>query len=279
MNAIEETMFFSRIPASLRTHGAIRARFCAETGRTFLAELHESGGWRLKHPRSAAGCEAVILNTGGGLASGDRVDLAFSVAPGADVTVTTQAAEKVYRGKPAAQSSITIDLAAAARLAYLPQETILFGGAELRRRLTVDMAADASLLIVEAIVFGRLARGETAIEGAFRDSWRIRRAGALVFADETRLDGRIGDMLDRPAIGKGARATALLLFIAPDASASLDALRDEFDRCGDQVEAGAGAFNGLVVARLAAPSPEPLRAAILAAMVRLRGRAPPRVWL
>jgi urease accessory protein len=277
MNAIP------RIPASLRTQGAIRASFRAENERTFLGALHESGGWRLKHPRAAAGYEAVILNSGGGLASGDRVDLAFSIAAHADVTVTTQAAEKVYRGPPAAQSNVSLDLQPAARLDYLPQETILFGGAELRRRFAVDMAADATLLMVEMIVFGRLARGETAIEGAFHDSWRIRRAGALVFADETRLEGRIGDVLDRPAVGKGARATALLLFIAPEAPASLDALRDEFAQCSDLgsdlVEAGASAFNGLVVARFAAPSPEPLRAVILAAMTRLRGRAPPRVWL
>jgi urease accessory protein len=268
-----------RIPASLRTQGAIRAAFRAENGQTFFTQLHESGGWRLKHPRSAAGYEAVIINSGGGLASGDSVDLAFSVAAHADVTVTTQAAEKVYRGTPAAQSTIAIDLEPNARLDYLPQETILFGGAALRRRFKVDMAADARLLMVEVVVFGRLARGETTIEGAFHDSWRIRRAGALVFADETRLEGAIGQMLDRPAIGKGARATALVLFIAPEAPASLDALREEFARCSDLVEAGASALNGLVVARLAAPSPEPLRAAILAAMVRLRGRTPPRVWL
>jgi urease accessory protein len=262
-----------------RVRASIRAEFAAQSGRTYLAGLYETGGWRLRHPNPHGGYEAVIVNTGGGLVSGDRIEHEFTLGPNAEVTLATQAAEKIYRGRAAGELSVKIRLGDNARLDYLPQETILFEGARLGRRLEVDMAANASGLFVETAVFGRLARGETSISGAFSDSWRIRRAGRLVFAEETRLEGEIGTILDRSAIGKSARATALLLFIGLQAEARLIDLRAELDRFVGRVACGASAFNGLLVARLAALSPEALREAILAAMVPLRGRPMPRVWL
>ena len=278
MRAVEEHAKAANIPVSLRAEAEIRASFAAAGGRTRIARLFESGGWRLRHPNPHQGCEAVILNTGGGLASGDRVDLAFTALARADVTLTTQAAEKIYRGATAAEVAVAIRLEEGARLEYLPQETILFEGARLRRRLEVEMAADAVALFAEITVFGRLARGETSTRGSFHDSWRVRRAGKLVFAEETRLAGEIGALLDRPAIGRGARAAALLLFVGTDAPARLADVRAGLEPFGDRVEAGASAFNGLLAARLMAVSPEALRAAILAALVPLRGRAPPRIW-
>jgi urease accessory protein len=267
------------IPASLRTRGEIRASFAAEAGHTHLAGLYETGGWRLRHPNPHGGYEAVVVNSGGGLASGDRVDHAFTLGACADVVLTTQAAEKIYRGPVAAEFAVRIRIEDGARLDYLPQETILFEGARLRRRLDVDLAEDATGLFVEMATFGRLARGETSMCGAFLDSWRIRRGGRLIFAEETRLDGEIGATLDRPAIGKGARATALLVFVSAQAEARLADLRAALDLFADLVDAGASSFNGLLVARLAAASPEALRAAILAALIPLRGRPIPRVWL
>jgi urease accessory protein len=278
MSRIEKPAATTSVPASLRTHAEIRASFAAQGGRTRIERLFETGGWRLRHPYPHDGCEAVILNTGGGLTADDSVALAFTAYAGADVTLTTQAAEKIYRGGAAAELATAIHIEAGARLEYLPQETILFEGARLRRRLEVDMADEATALFAESVVFGRLARGETSMQGAFHDSWRIRRGGKLVFAEETRLEGGIGALLDRPAIGKGARAAALLLFLGPKAEAQLAEVRNALDPFADRIEAGVSAFNGLLVARLAAASPEALRVAMLAALVPLRGRGPPRVW-
>jgi urease accessory protein len=278
MSRIEKPPAAATVPASLRTHAEIRASFAAQGGRTRIERLFETGGWRLRHPYPHEGCEAVILNTGGGLTADDRVTLAFTACAGTDVTLTTQAAEKIYRGATAAELTTAIHIETGARLEYLPQETILFEGARLRRRLEIDMAPEATALFAESVVFGRLARGEISTHGAFQDSWRVRRGGKLVFAEETRLEGGIGALLDRPAIGKGARAAALLLYLGAQAEAQLAEVRGALDPFADRVEVGVSAFNGLLVARLAAVSPEALRAAMLAALGPLRGRGPPRVW-
>jgi urease accessory protein len=264
--------------ATLPPTSALRATFTGQGSGTALARVHETGALRLRVPRNVGGREGVILNTGGGVLGGDRLDLAFDLAPRAEVTITTVAAEKIYRSDgPAAAITTRLAIGSRARLDWLPQETILFDRARLVRRLAIDMAADSTLLAAEMVVFGRLAMGETAIVGSLRDGWRLTRAGRLVFADETRLEGAIAATLDRPALGGGARASALVLLAAPDPEPALDPLRDTLAAFVD-VAAGASIVNGILIARLLARSPERLRAAMVAALRLLRDRPPPRVW-
>jgi hypothetical protein len=78
---------------------------------------------------------------------------------------------------------VTLEAGPGAVFEWIPQETILFEGARLERRLNADIAEDATLLMAEALVFGRAARGETWRRGALQDSWRIRRGGKLLWAD------------------------------------------------------------------------------------------------
>ena len=138
------------------------------------------------------------------------------------------------------------------------------------------MAADASLLMVETLVFGRLAMGETVTTGSLHDRWRVRRAGRLLFAEDLRIEGAVAATLDRPALGGGARALATLLFVAPDVEARLEAVRTAL--AASPAEAGASAWNGMLSLRACSPSPDRVRATIVAVLAVLRGQAAPRVW-
>ena len=261
-----------------RAHAEARAIFTRVGGRTEPQNLFETGGLRWRFPRSASPCEAVLVNTGGGAAGGDSYAIALDVENGAAVEATTTAAEKIYRSDgPPARIATALTLRDGARLHWLPQETILFDHARLERTLTIDIAADARLIAVETLVFGRLAMGETRIDASLRDSWRLTRAGRLVFADETRLVGA-GASLDRPACGLGARAVSTLLVVAPDIEARLPSLREALDPRPSDVEAGASGFDGLIVCRLLSASPSRLRETAIAAIVAISGRQPPRLW-
>ena len=91
------------------------------------------------------------------------------------------------------------------RLAWLPQETILFDRARLKRRIEVDLAEDARLLLAEAIVFGRSGMGETVDDGRFSTAGACSRGGKLVHAEAMRLDGEIAaQQLAEPAVAKAA---------------------------------------------------------------------------
>ena len=259
----------------------MRARFARYGGRTRVTTCHEAGGLRLRFPKVGPGlapdCEAVCINTGGGMVGGDRARLSFGCDPGAAVSLTTQSAEKIYRSTGAlTKVELTLEIESAGCLEWLPQETILFDQIRLARTLDVSMRADASLLMVETLVFGRLAMGETVRSGALHDRWRIRRDGRLLFAEDLRIAGDIAATLDRPALGGGARALATLLFVAPQAESMLDPVRTAL--AGTEAESGASAWNGLLSLRALSPSPERLRRTIVAVLEILRGRAAPRVW-
>jgi len=200
-----------------------------------------------------------------------------AILPEAEATLTTQAAEKVYRSDGTETAlAVRLTLERGGRLAWLPQEQILFDGARLRRSLDVAMAGDAALTLVESVVFGRLARGERVERGAFRDRWRIRRDGRLVYAEDVRLDGPIAALLACKAVGDGARALATFLHVAPDAEARREEARAACETAG--VPCGGSAWNGMLLARFLSPDPQALRTALVRFLERFRGQALPRSW-
>ena len=194
-------------------------------------------------------------------------------------TVAGQAAERFYRALPGdAPSRLRTDitLAESAALDWLPQEAILFDACSLDRALAVEMAADARFLGVESLVFGRAAMGEHVHTARIRDTIRVRRDGALILHDAIRVPEHVEEALARPAIGGGTRAVATLLLVAPDAAARLEGLRAALDA----YEAGASAWNGMLLARILAPDAATLRLAVVAGLNCLRdGRNLPRVWM
>jgi urease accessory protein len=267
----------SAVFAANRARGAVSFDVVHEDGVTRRGALHESGSLRLRFPSpEGEGLSAVLLNTAGGVAGGDRFDLAITAGWGTQLTLTTAAAEKVYRAvDSASELSIALKIANGAKLAWLPQETILFDRARLSRRIVVDLAEGASLLLCEITVFGRAAMGETMRQGAFIDSWRVRRGGKLIFSETVRLEGEVGDKLARPAIANGAAAIGTLL-IAPADEALIRRLRQILPLAPSEV--GLSAWNGFAMARFCAQDAARLRADI-AAMLGQASDAPlPRLW-
>jgi urease accessory protein len=260
--------------APLRTEGVARLKVERIAGDSTAMDLDEQGPLRLRFPRVRASdaLEAVIVNTGGGIVSGDRLTFEISAGAGSSVAVTSQAAEKLYRSS-GAEASIAVRLSAArhAQLIWLPQESILFDRARVSRCIDAEVASDASLTICEAVVLGRAAMGEQIVAGMIKDRWRVRRDGKLVFADALSLEGPVGKILQGPAIARGAIAVATLVHLAPDAEHKAEAFRQS--KTSD-VEAGASAFDGLLVARFVAAGAMELRAAILGALDAIGMTAP-----
>ncbi|HKU04850.1 MAG TPA: urease accessory protein UreD, partial [Bradyrhizobium sp.] len=222
------------------------------------------------------GLSAVFVNTAGGIAGGDRFEVAIAAGEGARLTVTTAAAEKVYRAPDApAQLDISLKAAGGAHLAWLPQETILFDRAKISRRIDIDLAEDASLLLCEIVVFGRAAMGERMERGEFVDRWRLRRGGKLVFAETVRLDGDIGAKLKRPAVANGGAAIATALLVPGD-EAVVERIREAANSCGGEV--GVSAWNGFAMARFCAQDAAALRADMMTVLGRA-SPALPRLWL
>ncbi len=151
----------ARIFAANRAVGAVALAVRSSGGMTRRARLREEGSLRVRCPGPAsAELEAVIVNTAGGVAGGDRLKLDVSVEGGARLAVTTAAAEKIYRAlEEAATIDVKLSVAAGACLAWLPQETILFDRARLERSIDIELAADVSAKLAQ----GAVAKGGTAV--------------------------------------------------------------------------------------------------------------------
>lgn len=260
-----------------RARGAVRFDVHARDGVTRRGALHESGSLRVRFPSpEGEGLSGVFVNTAGGVAGGDSFDIDIAAGEHSRLTLTTAAAEKVYRAPgAAAQLNIALNVAAGAHLGWLPQETILFDRARVHRRFDIELDEAASLLLCEIVVFGRTAMGERLEQGEFVDRWRLRRGGRLVFAETIRLDGNIGAKLARPAVAKAGAAIGTAL-IVPGDEALVERIREASESFAGEV--GISAWNGFAMARFCAQDAARLRADMMAVLART-GAALPRLWL
>jgi urease accessory protein len=261
--------------AANRARGEIALVVASTAAGSRRTDTREAGSLRVRFP-AAAELEAVIINTAGGAAGGDRYDLDVTVGAQARLTVTTAAAEKVYRSL-GADTTITIRLRveAGGRLHWLPQETILFDRARLSRSIDIELAPGASLLIAEALVFGRTAMGETVEQGCVRDRWRVRLGGKLMFAESMRLEGAIARTLAERPVAAGGHAVATVLKLPADAASMAASARPT----GCAGEVGISAWNGFALARLCARDGAVLRQDLRSVLASFGAGCLPRLWL
>jgi urease accessory protein len=239
-------------------------------GKDGPAILREAGATKVRLPRGSS--EAILINVGGGLAGGDAFEFDISCAENAALTITTQAAERVYRSVgPAATLHSNIRVDENAQLFWLPNETILFDGANLQRSYAVSLSATAKFTAVEPVIFGRTEMGEVMSTVHLKDSWRIHREGKLVHAEEFSIGPRFPSSKSTLS---GAYAMATVMYLADDAEQRIDAIRAILDE-----NSAASTWNGKLIARLMAIDDFHLRKALIPVMnVLAGGRALPKIW-
>jgi urease accessory protein len=275
MHADESVQVFAANRAVGRVELAVEARSGAKTRR---ARVREEGSLRVRFPGPASGAlEAVLVNTGGGMAGGDRFALEVAAGEATRLVLGTAAAEKVYRTLgPDATVDVKLDVGAGATLAWLPQETIMFDGARLTRRIEVDLATTAQLVLAEAVVFGRAGMGEAVEHGRLLDRWQVRRAGKLIHAENVKLDGAISEKLAQTASANGGVAVATVLIVPGD-----DAMVEAIRALGAHFrgEVGVSAWNGRALVRLCAADGAMLRHDLVRVVATLRVAPLPRLWI
>jgi urease accessory protein len=263
-------------PRLQRASGQSRVVFAVRDGQTRLADLYQRDPCRVLFPDPEPGepPQAVLVTTSGGVTGGDSLAMAIEIGPGATAIAATQAAEKIYRavGVDPCAMDITLTVGEGGTLDWLPQETIVFQGARLKRRTVADIAAGGALLACEMVVLGRAASGERFTKGLLLDSWSVRRAGKLVWTDTLRVEGETPT-----GAGFGAaNALATIIGVCDEPQARFEAARALLESA-DAVRAGVTLVNGIVVVRLLGEATA-VRAATVAFLGGLRERRLPRVW-
>lgn len=271
---------------SVGMHGRAELGFEAAGEQTKLKHLYQASPLRVLFPTlpKTELNTAVLVTTSGGLVGGDQLEINLTAGANSKALVMGQAAEKVYRSVgPDTFFNTDIKIHDGAYLEWLPQETIVFDQARLRRSTRVDIAETGQFTGAEMLVFGRTAMGENVQTGLVRDVWDIRKNGKRLWADALHLDGDIKSKLDHPAGFDGARAVATFIHVSSDAQNHLDFAREILDHESD-VRTGATISNSVLVVRWLAKDTLQLRnsfgkfwAAFRAQTQNLPGTMP-RLW-
>ena len=227
--------------------------------------------------------EAVLINTAGGVAGGDRLECEVTAVANAAIAVTSQTAERVYRALDEPARILTkLKVSDGARLAWFPQETIIFNWARLHRETEIEISSGAELLALEWLVFGRAAHGEQILGGHLSDRWRVKKDGRLIWADTFHLGEEVFPHLQRRALLGNCKAIATLIYFGPEVDKRLKLLRDISGSL--DCLCAATAISGLIIVRLAAETSSNLKLALRALIDQLGsefGPGPfrvPKMW-
>jgi urease accessory protein len=271
--------------ASARWKGELSLRVEARDARSVLAELRHRGPLRVQrafHPESNGTCHVYVLHPPGGLVGGDDLEIDAEVCSGAGALITTPAAQKVYRA-PERESTQRVHLAVrdGGALEWLPQETIVFDGAQVRLAVHVELEARASFLGWEVLCLGRPGAGERFATGRLAQRFEIWRDGRPLWVERLHCAGG-SSFLDAPWGASGRTALGTFVCVS-DRSDLVERARAELHPLpGESIELTQ--LRDVVVVRFAGARAERARECFTSAWKVLRpavlGSAcePPRIW-
>lgn len=268
------------LPASQRAFGSASVAFKSLGSKTKLDRLYQTGCAKIRLPKSYdAFAEAVLINTSGGITGGDRLEWNVTLGENTNAVITTQASERAYKATSGvAKVKTRIDVAAGSTCHWLPQETILFEQSALSRSLEINLAEGAKLLALEAVMLGRAAMGENIENCIFKDRWRIRQNGKLIFADDIKLDGVIANIERSTALLNGNKCFATMVYVGNEDDEQLNTLVSQLREKATSEQMAFSAFGGKMIARFTAQDTYELRKILIPVLKQLRTADVPKVW-
>lgn len=167
--------------------------FARSAGKTRLVRRRHVGPLVVQrpfYPEKDGTCHVYLLHPPGGVAGGDRLDLRFHLDAGARALLTTPGATKFYRSEHSASTqSVDVAVGAGAVCEYLPQETIVFDGADARIEAKVSLASDATYVGWDFLCLGRPAANECFETGHLSQRIEIVRDGRPIWLERLELQG------------------------------------------------------------------------------------------
>ena len=276
MTAVQPALFTPAWHAELELAYARQQDWTRPVLRRHLGPLRVQKHLHAEGPQV---CQHIIVHPPAGIAGGDSLNISASVGEQAWAQLTGPGAAKWYRASSVAQQRVELRVAPGATLEWLPQETIVYAGAQAELSTRIELEGDARLFYWDMVALGRPAAGERFDAGHFQATLDIRREGQLLWHERQRVVGGDG-LLDSPIGLDGQPVFATLL-----ASGEIDA--ELLERCRELHCRGRGDLTqlpGLLVARCLAGEALHARAWLIELWRLLRpallGReaVPPRIW-
>ena len=164
------------------------------SAKTKLIRAKHLGPLRIQKPFYPEGdcCHCYLLHPPGGIAAGDDLTISAELAEKSHVLLTTPSAGKVYtsdsHGHPQRQG-ISAKISSDSCLEWLPQETIVFSGAQVKLTNRFDLEKNGQLIGWDMVCLGRRASGEQFLQGDCTQSIEIYRDNVLLMRERTQWQG------------------------------------------------------------------------------------------
>lgn len=256
--------------------------FQANGSRTVLAHRLHQGPLVVQRPFYPEGdiCHVYLVHPPGGIVGGDQVSLHVNSLPGSHALITTPAATRFYRAGPHPAASLQQELSLQdATLEWLPQETIVFDGAQASTRTVVQLQGQSRFVGWEVACLGRPANDERFTRGSLAQDFLLYRDGEPLMLDRLRLQGGSPALAARWGLSGAQALGTLMMYPANDVDlAQLRAVERDGVRCA------LTRVDGVLLVRALAEQAEPIRQLFTALWLQLRpalvGRAAttPRIW-
>ena len=212
--------------------GRLELRFAGDAdGETNLirdlarAPFHVSG--TLSHDPLPTAETVYVQSPTGGVAQGDRHDIAVEVGADAVAHVSTQSSQKILSmARNYAAADVSLSVESRGHLDYVPEPTILHEDSRFYQDLRLELAPDAGAVVGDVVVAGRLARGERFDFERYLSRLRVRRDGDPLVDDATHLRPAEADPSAAGIMGPFTVLGTLYVLVPGDESDALDDLSD-----------------------------------------------------
>ena len=166
--------------------------------KTILDDVYFTSPYKVMKPfeHQDGSIQVMLLSASAGIMEGDRQDFDFEIECGADFEFVSQSYDKIHKMKTGcAKRNTKIYVQGGAKFRFNPQPTIPFQDSAFESRMEVELEDEtAQFLMNEILSCGRAARGEQFLYRHYYNLVEIRRAGTLIYRDNTRYEPAHFDM-------------------------------------------------------------------------------------
>lgn len=173
--------------------------------RTVATRAMATNPLKLMIPRRRGPAAWIYTSTfGGGLVSGDQIDMNVRLGPDATGVLTTQASTKIYRNYNgrASRQSLSAVVAPGATLVITPDPITCFADALFEQKQRFDLESGANLVLLDWQTCGRRARGERWAFQRFHSKTDIYYNNDLILVDSLLLDAEDGPLTGPFRLGR-----------------------------------------------------------------------------
>ena len=254
--------------------------------RTLLTRRHHFGPLQVQrpfYPENDGTCHVYLLHPPGGIVGGDQLSFAAHLDTASQVLLTTPAATKFYRSNGAiAHQQQIITLSDQACLEWLPQETIVYDGAQVQTSTRIELSTDSFFLGWEILCLGRPAAAEVFSQGCYRQRFQVWRNGLPLFIEQGRYDDTL-EVLKTPW-GLQQQPVSATLVCTTTQHELVDLIRNEINISTEHELFSVSQLQEVMVCRYLGSSTERAKSLFTQvwSLVRLaeigKPGCPPRIW-